>query len=96
MLTTSTKRSSTWKPSSTSLASPSWRRLLGGPKVLPKVEVDKLLDSRARYGVERRNGATPECPVVAEDLEQRGERLGMTRAELVALVDEALKARGII
>ena len=70
--------------------------MLGGPKVLPKVEVDKLLDSRARYGVERRNGATPECPVVAEDLEQRGERLGMTRAELVALVDEALKARGII
>lgn len=70
--------------------------MLGGPKVLPKVEVDKLLDSRARYGVERRNGATPECPVVAEDLEQRGERLGMTRAELVALVDEALKARGIV
>ena len=70
--------------------------MLGGPKVLPKVEVDKLLDSRARYGVERRNGAAPECPVVAEDLEQRGERLGMTRAELVALVDEALKARGII
>jgi len=70
--------------------------LLGGPKVLPKVEVEKLLDSRARYGVERLNGATPECPVVAEDLERRGERLGMTRAELIALVDEALKARGII
>jgi L-fuculose-phosphate aldolase len=70
--------------------------MLGGPKVLPKVEVDKLLDSRARYGVERRNGAAPECPVAAEDLEQRGERLGMTRAELVALVDEALKMRGII
>jgi len=70
--------------------------MLGGPKVLPKIEVDKLLDSRARYGVERRNGATQECPVVAEDLERRGERLSMTRAELIALVDEALKARGIV
>ena len=70
--------------------------MLGGPTVLPKVEVDKLVDSRARYGVERRNGAAPECPVVAEDLERRGERVGMTRAELIALVDEALKARGIL
>ena len=25
--------------------------LLGGPKVLPREEVDKLLDSRTRYGV---------------------------------------------
>lgn len=69
--------------------------LLGGAKVLPKVEVDKLLDSRTRYGAERRNGAAQERPVVAEDLEGRGERTGMTRAELIALVDEALKARGI-
>ncbi len=70
--------------------------LLGGAKVLPKVEVDKLLDSRARYGVERRNGATQECPVVAEDLARPSDRLPLTRAELVALVDEALKARGIV
>ena len=70
--------------------------LLGGPKVLPKIEVNKLLDSRARYGCERVNGATPEPPVAAEDLDRRGERLGMTRAELIALVDEALKARGIV
>jgi len=69
--------------------------MLGGPKVLPKVEVDKLLDSRARYGVERRNGATQECPVVAEDLVERGARAGMARAELIALIDEVLKARGI-
>ncbi len=70
--------------------------LLGGAKVLPKIEVDKLLDSRSRYGVERRNGATQECPVVAEDLARPNDRLPLTRAELVALVDEALKARGIV
>jgi len=70
--------------------------LLGGAKVLPKIEVDKLLDSRSRYGAERRNGATQECPVVAEDLARPADRLPLTRAELLALVDEALKARGII
>ena len=69
--------------------------MLGGPTVLPKVEVDKLLDSRARYGVVSRNGTGAEYPVAAEDLEPRGERVSMTRAELIALVDEALKARGI-
>jgi L-fuculose-phosphate aldolase len=70
--------------------------LLGGAKVLPKIEVDKLLDSRSRYGVECRDGATQECPVVAEDLARPSDRLPRTRAELLALVDEALQARGII
>ncbi len=70
--------------------------LLGGPKVLPGIEVDKLLDSRARYGIKTRNGSEPERPVVAEDLEPDGGRRQPTRAELVALVDEALKAHGVI
>lgn len=70
--------------------------MLGGATVLPKEEVDKLLDSRARYGCERRNGATQECPVVAEDLARPDDRRPLTRAELLAVVDEALKARGIV
>ncbi|MGH9662661.1 MAG: class II aldolase/adducin family protein, partial [Bryobacteraceae bacterium] len=71
--------------------------LLGGPNVLPKVEVDKLFDSRTRYGVKARAGALPGCPVVAEDLEARPdqERFYVTRQELIGLVDEALKARGV-
>ncbi|MDZ7638875.1 MAG: class II aldolase/adducin family protein [Bryobacterales bacterium] len=36
--------------------------LLGGPKALPQVEVDKLLDSRARYGVQTQVRAEPGCP----------------------------------
>ena len=42
----------------------------------------------------------PGCPVVAEDLEQHQmqdqnqERFYVTRQELIALVDEAVKARG--
>ncbi len=68
--------------------------LLGGPKVLPKLEVDKLLDARTRYGVKARSGGDPGCPVVAEDLGEQ-ERYYVTRDELIGLVDEVLRARGI-
>lgn len=68
--------------------------LLGGPKVLPRTEVDKLFDSRSRYGVKSRAGAAPSCPIAAEDLEGAEERFSLTRAELIALVDEAVRARG--
>jgi L-fuculose-phosphate aldolase len=68
--------------------------LLGGATVLPKVEVEKLFDSRTRYGVKARAGAVPGCPVVAEDV-GGGEKFVVTREELIALVDEALRARGI-
>jgi L-fuculose-phosphate aldolase len=70
--------------------------LLGGAKVLPKVEVDKLLDARTRYGVKARSGGVPGCPVVAEDLAGDQERFYVTRDELVGLVDEVLRARGIV
>jgi L-fuculose-phosphate aldolase len=70
--------------------------LLGGPKVLPKGEVDKLFDSRTRYGVKSRTSMEPGCPVVAEDAEPPAERFQVTRQELIALVDEALRARGVL
>jgi L-fuculose-phosphate aldolase len=66
--------------------------LLGGPKVLPRQEVDKLLDSRTRYGVKAKSSGEPGCPVAAEEA-SGGERFYVTRAELIGLVDEALKAR---
>jgi L-fuculose-phosphate aldolase len=68
--------------------------LLGGPTVLPRVEVDKLFDSRTRYGVKARAGALPGCPVVAEERPGRSdERFYVTRDELMSLVEEALRAR---
>jgi L-fuculose-phosphate aldolase len=70
--------------------------MLGGAKVLPKDEVDKLFDSRTRYGVKSRTVMEPGCPVVAEDMETREERFQVTREELIALVDEALRARGVL
>lgn len=68
--------------------------LLGGPTVLPKDEVQKLLDARRRYGVKVANADEPNCPVCLEDVGSP-ERFQVTRDELVALVEEALKARGI-
>jgi L-fuculose-phosphate aldolase len=70
--------------------------LLGGPKVLPRGEVDKLLDSRTRYGVKAKSAGEPGCPLALEDVEGGGEdRFYVTRSELIGLVDEALKARGL-
>ena len=93
--------------------------LLGGAKVLPRGEVDKLLDARTRYGVKAKVSGEPGCPLAAEEVgagatfcsvadevaagaASRGgapasgeEKFYVTRSELIGLVDEALKARGL-
>lgn len=64
--------------------------LLGGPNVLPRKEVNKLLDARLRYGVKAFSSGEPGCPVAAEELSEGSEeRIWVTRAELIALVNEA-------
>ena len=70
--------------------------LLGGPKVLPRIEVQKLFDSRERYGVKSRANMEPGAPVVAEDIEPAQEQLRITREELLAIIDEALRNRGVL
>lgn len=70
--------------------------LLGGAKALPKEEVEKLYDSRTRYGVKSHSCMEPGNPVVAEDQETHAEKLHITRQELLALIDEALRARGVL
>jgi L-fuculose-phosphate aldolase len=76
--------------------------LLGGPTVLPRTEVDKLLDSRTRYGVKARSSGEPGCPVALEDLGARGaagksdeEHFYVSRSELIQMVEDALRARGV-
>ena len=82
--------------------------LLGGPKVLPRTEVDKLLDSRTRYGVKAKSAGEPNCPVAAEEVGRAScggtavatprtdeEHFYVSRSELVLIVEEALKARGL-
>jgi L-fuculose-phosphate aldolase len=70
--------------------------LLGGPKCLPRDEVEKLFDSRERYGVKSRAAMEPGAPVVAEDTIAPPEKLELTRDELISIIDEALRARGVL
>jgi L-fuculose-phosphate aldolase len=70
--------------------------LLGGPKVLPKHEVGKLFEARGRYGVKSHTSMEPGRPVVAEDVEGEGSRLNITRDELIALIEDALRSRGVL
>ena len=54
----------------------------------------------ARRQVKAKSSGEPGCPVALEDLKQGAgsgneERFYVTRAELISLVDEALKARGV-
>jgi L-fuculose-phosphate aldolase len=68
--------------------------LLGGPKALPRQEVDRLLDSTDRYGGKAPAAGQPGCPVAAG--ESGGEeKFLVTRSELLAMVEEALRARGL-
>jgi L-fuculose-phosphate aldolase len=69
--------------------------LLGGATVLPRIEVDKLLDSRTRYGVKAKVAGEPGCPVALEETGGSSEKFEVTRSELIALVEQALAARGI-
>lgn len=71
--------------------------LLGGPRVLPHAEVKKLFDARERYGVVSNARMEPGSPKVAED--QNGhhpEKITLTRDELISLIDEALRSRGVL
>jgi len=69
--------------------------LLGGPKVLARGEIQKLFDARARYHVTSRNRFEPGCPMAAEDMPEPSEKIEITREQLLAIIDEALKVRGV-
>jgi L-fuculose-phosphate aldolase len=72
--------------------------LLGGPKLLPRREVDRLMEARSRYGIQFPAGSEPEAPIAAEDMiaMKREERFEMTRQELMTMFDEILRARGVL
>ena len=70
--------------------------LLGGPRVLPKREVQKLFDSRGRYGAPARASFEAGSPVTAEQYAGEGRRISITKEELAALIEEILRARGVM
>jgi L-fuculose-phosphate aldolase len=70
--------------------------MLGGARILPRREVEKLFDSRGRYGVSSPTAMEPGAPVVAEDRNgHRNGRIEVSREELAGLIDEALRLRGV-
>jgi len=69
--------------------------LLGGPKVLPRVEIQKLFDARGRYGLHAASRFELGCPMAAEDLPEPNEKIEITREQLLSIIDEALKVRGV-
>ena len=75
--------------------------MLGGARALPRLEVDKLFESRGRYGVVSNATQQPGCPVSAEDVGRAAPSGGMgdngfyvTRDELIQLLEDAIRARG--
>lgn len=69
--------------------------LLGGGRALPRREIEKLFAARERYGIKSRTRFEPGSPLAAEDLPDTPEKIQMTREQLLALIDEALKVRGV-
>ncbi len=70
--------------------------MLGGPRVLPRAEIEKLFEARARYGVRVPNHFEPGNPLAAEDMPDPSEKLEITRQQLFSLIDEALRVRGVV
>jgi len=70
--------------------------MLGGPKVLPRNEIESLFEARKRYGVRVPNGYEPGNPLAAEDMPDRDERLDVTRQQILAMIDEALRIKGLV
>ena len=69
--------------------------MLGGAKPLPRDEVRKLFESRSRYNVNSNAQMQPGAPLCAEDVHPAPERFELTREQVIAIVDEALRARGV-
>lgn len=70
--------------------------MLGGPKVLPRNEVERLFESRTKYGVRVPNRYEPGNPMAAEDMPDRDEKLEITRQQILSMIDEALRVKGLV
>jgi L-fuculose-phosphate aldolase len=63
--------------------------LLGKQVLLSSADVEKLLAARARYGIQTAAQVGAECPVTADAV--TGDRVTLTRQELEALIEEAVR-----
>ena len=66
-------------------------RLAGEPQLLSTREVAKLMAARARYFVNPPPGGGAELPETCDNGENTTDEVTLTRSELDALVDEAVR-----
>jgi L-fuculose-phosphate aldolase len=65
--------------------------LAGQPTLLSSREVAKLMAARARYSVAPPPGGGAELPITRDSGETAGDHVTLTRSELDALIDEAVR-----
>jgi L-fuculose-phosphate aldolase len=65
--------------------------MLGKQVLLSSRDVEKLLAARARYGTTTAAPVTPSCPVTSDNAVKESERISITRQELDALIEEAVR-----
>src|SRR5882762_4970135 len=65
--------------------------LLGKQVLLSGRDVEKLLAARARYGTTTAAPVSPHCPVTSDTAVGGSNRISVTRAELEALIEEAVR-----
>jgi L-fuculose-phosphate aldolase len=73
--------------------------ILGGPKLLSRHDVRRLMEARSRYGICFAPGAEPEAPLAAEDLlarPLREEQVTIGKMELLEMIDDLLKTKGLV
>lgn len=65
--------------------------LLGKQVLLSGRDVEKLLAARERYGTTTAAPVSSTCPVTSDNAANRAERISVTRQELEALIEEAVR-----
>jgi L-fuculose-phosphate aldolase len=65
--------------------------LAGTPELLSGREVAKLMAARSRYFVEAPPGGGAELPITCDSVDKEDEPVTLTRSELDALIDEAVR-----
>jgi L-fuculose-phosphate aldolase len=65
--------------------------MAGTPELLSGREVAKLMAARARYFVEAPPGGGAELPITSDCADEKDEPVTLTRSELDALIDEAVR-----
>ena len=63
----------------------------GEPKLLSSREVARLMAARPRYSVVAPPGGGAELPVTSDSIAGCGEHVTLARADLEALIDEAVR-----